>query len=136
MKGYLRKRGKSWSYTVDIGRDPITNKRKQKSRGGFKTKKEAHSALAKIISEYEQGEYVVFGKRKMYKTAEFFVMPLVNPRFLLIPQVDSSGTTLSYDCYHLQIELNESGGSNDPRRLLSVQDHQIRDSILRIAGSL
>ena len=58
MKGYLRKRGKSWSYTVDIGRDPITNKRKQKSRGGFKTKKEAHSALAKIISEYEQGEYV------------------------------------------------------------------------------
>lgn len=48
MKGYFRKRGKSWSYTVDIGHDPITNERKQKTKGGFKTKKEAQAACAEV----------------------------------------------------------------------------------------
>lgn len=33
--------GASWAYMVDVGKDPITGKRKQKKKGGFRTKKEA-----------------------------------------------------------------------------------------------
>lgn len=57
MKGYFRKRGDFWSFTVDIGRDPITNERKQKTKGGFKTKKEAEKSCAEIIAQVENYTY-------------------------------------------------------------------------------
>lgn len=57
MKGYFRKRGDKWSFTLDIGIDPITGKRKQKTKNGFKTKKEAQNAAAAIITEIEKGIY-------------------------------------------------------------------------------
>lgn len=62
MKGYIRKRGKVYSYTVDIGRDPLTGKRKQKSKSGFKTKKEAQAALAELVTRTTKGEAVDFRK--------------------------------------------------------------------------
>lgn len=58
MKGSIYKRGKTWTYRVDIGRDPFTNKRNQISKGGFRTKKECQDALAKILTEYNEGSYV------------------------------------------------------------------------------
>jgi len=39
MKGHIYKRGKTYTYVIDLGKDPITNKRQQKTKGGFKTKK-------------------------------------------------------------------------------------------------
>lgn len=55
MKGHVRKRGRNWSYIIDIGR--INGKRKQKEKGGFRTKKDAEAALAFAISEVQsQGE--------------------------------------------------------------------------------
>ncbi len=58
MKGHIYRRGTSYTYVIDLGKDPITNKRQQKSKGGFKTKKEAQVALAKIQTEFHQGTYV------------------------------------------------------------------------------
>lgn len=58
MKGSIKKRGKTYTYVVDLGRDPITNKRLQHTKGGFKTKKECQAALAKIQTEYHDGTYV------------------------------------------------------------------------------
>lgn len=58
MKGSTRKRGTCWEYTVDIGNDPVTNKRIRKSKSGFRTKKECETAMNKLIVEIEQGEYV------------------------------------------------------------------------------
>lgn len=58
MKGYVRKRGSSYSFTVDIGRDPLTGKRKQKTKGGFKTKKEAQKALNEMIYQLDKGLYI------------------------------------------------------------------------------
>jgi len=48
MKGHIRKR-RSWEFVVDIGRDPVTGRRRQKSKSGFATKKEAESALHEFI---------------------------------------------------------------------------------------
>lgn len=73
MKGYVRKRGKVYAYTVDIGKDPITGKRKQKSKSGFKTKKEAQSALAELIASVEKGTYVEKRKTKFREFAEEFL---------------------------------------------------------------
>lgn len=36
---------------MDIGRDPVTGERKQKTKGGFKTKKEAQYACAELINK-------------------------------------------------------------------------------------
>lgn len=43
---------------VDIGIDPVTGKRKQKGKAGFRTKQEAESAAAALIHEIEEGMYV------------------------------------------------------------------------------
>lgn len=48
MKGYFYKRGNKWAFSVDIGRDPKTGKRRQKRRSGFKTKREAQAACAEL----------------------------------------------------------------------------------------
>lgn len=52
---YFRKlsNGK-WSFTIDVGRDPITGKRKQITRSGFSLKKEAIEAAAEIAREYKE----------------------------------------------------------------------------------
>jgi hypothetical protein len=49
LKGTVKLRGKTWSYTVDIGKDPLTGKRKQKSKGGFARKIDAEAALCKLL---------------------------------------------------------------------------------------
>ncbi|WP_134705131.1 tyrosine-type recombinase/integrase [Ammoniphilus sp. YIM 78166] len=58
MKGYFRKRGDKWSFTIDIGIDPKTGKRKQKTSSGFKTKKEAQAAAAALQHELSSGTHI------------------------------------------------------------------------------
>lgn len=58
MKGHIYKRKKTYTYVIDLGKDPITSKRQQKTKGGFLTKKECQAALAKIQTEYVEGSYV------------------------------------------------------------------------------
>ncbi|CAM4182281.1 site-specific integrase [Paenibacillus alkaliterrae] len=55
---YIRKRGKTWSYTVDLEKDPVTGERNQDSKGGFRTKREAELAAAKVESAVADGVYV------------------------------------------------------------------------------
>jgi len=58
MKGHFYKRGKTWSYVIDVGIKAGTGKRDQATKGGFKTKGEAQAAAAALINELEQGTYV------------------------------------------------------------------------------
>jgi integrase len=50
--------GKTWTYWVDIGPDPKTGERRQKSKGGFKTRKEAEDAVAALITDVKQGTFI------------------------------------------------------------------------------
>ncbi|HYT79946.1 MAG TPA: Arm DNA-binding domain-containing protein [Actinomycetota bacterium] len=52
--GHVRKR-RSWEFIVDIGPHPITGRRRQKSKSGFATKREAESALHEFIRYIEGG---------------------------------------------------------------------------------
>jgi integrase len=57
-RGSIRKRGSTWTVVVDIGRDPTTRKRRQTSRGGFKTRKDAARWLTQTLGQVDQGGYV------------------------------------------------------------------------------
>ncbi|WP_301107117.1 site-specific integrase [Sporosarcina sp.] len=69
MKGHFYKRGckckkkqctcgSKWAFTIDIGTDPLTGKRKQKVRSGFKTKGEAEAAAIMLMYELNQEIYM------------------------------------------------------------------------------
>ncbi|HJV17251.1 MAG TPA: Arm DNA-binding domain-containing protein [Bacillales bacterium] len=69
MKGHFKKRvckcssnkctcGGTWSFTVDVGKDPLTGKRKRAFGSGFKTKQEAEAAVAAIITDVNQGTFI------------------------------------------------------------------------------
>ncbi|AWP28805.1 Arm DNA-binding domain-containing protein [Paenibacillus sp. Cedars] len=44
MKGHVYPRGKTYTYVIDLPLDPMTGGQRQKSKGGFKTEKEAWTA--------------------------------------------------------------------------------------------
>lgn len=58
MKGHIYKRGSTYTYVVTMGYDEMTGKRKQKSKGGFKSSREAQKALNKVLVEIEEGSFV------------------------------------------------------------------------------
>lgn len=56
MRGCIKKRSKdSWTVIVELPRDPITGKRRQKWETVKGTKKDAERALAELIIEIEKG---------------------------------------------------------------------------------
>lgn len=58
MRGHVRQRGEKWVFVVDLGRDEVTGKRKQKWSKGFEKKKDAEKALTKFLHELETGTYI------------------------------------------------------------------------------
>jgi integrase len=57
VRGSTRKRGRTWTAYWDAT-DPTTGRRRQKSRGGFRTQKEAERHLASVIVAVSDGTYV------------------------------------------------------------------------------
>ncbi|WP_318506108.1 tyrosine-type recombinase/integrase [Bacillus sp. T3] len=69
MKGHYKKRGctcpidnctcgKTWSFVIDVGRNPKNGRRKQATGAGFKTREEAELAAASLLNEINQGSYI------------------------------------------------------------------------------
>ncbi len=58
MKGRVHRRGGTWSYRFDIDPDPLTGRRRQTSKGGFRTEREAWQACRAAMRDYERGRYV------------------------------------------------------------------------------
>ncbi len=54
----FKQRGKTWSYHIYLGIDPLTKKRMEISKGGFKTKKEAAAAARIVEMEKENGTLI------------------------------------------------------------------------------
>jgi integrase len=57
MRGHTRKRGKTWSVVVDVGRDE-NGRRKQRWHSGYRTQREAQTALTGLLSGLQRGDYV------------------------------------------------------------------------------
>jgi integrase len=50
--------GAKWGFLIDVGINPTTGKRKQKFKGGFKTKKEAELSASAFKLELNRGSYI------------------------------------------------------------------------------
>ncbi|MCM3004935.1 site-specific integrase [Priestia koreensis] len=70
MKGSIQKRGNTWTYIVDVGRDPQTGKRQQKTKGGFPRLKDAQLALRKLLSEIDENKYIAPSKETLAEYLE------------------------------------------------------------------
>ncbi len=57
MRGGVFKRGKTWSYTVYVGRDPATGKKRYKQRGGFATRRACEDAMRQLVDRVRVGDY-------------------------------------------------------------------------------
>lgn len=58
MKGHTRRRGTKWYYWIDRGADPATGRRRQVSKGGFRTEAEADKAMQGVMRDFETDRYV------------------------------------------------------------------------------
>ena len=62
MTGFTRKRGKTWTaYWSSV--DPVTGKRRQHSRGGYRTRQEAQAHLVSVLPSAQAGTYRPDGKQ-------------------------------------------------------------------------
>jgi hypothetical protein len=89
MRGFVRKRGSTYTWYFDMP-DPVTSKRRQYSKGGFRTKKECQHALNDALAALRTGTFVEPSQRTV---AGFLVrewLPAMRP-----PRVRRS-TWLSY----------------------------------------
>lgn len=57
MQEHVRKRGNSWLYIVQLGRGPLTCKRKITSKSGFTRKKDCEKAMNTVINQIENVEF-------------------------------------------------------------------------------
>ena len=55
MRGSVMKPGQTWTYVVDVGRDPETNKRRERWKGGLATKRAAEFALRQLLGQVDAG---------------------------------------------------------------------------------
>jgi hypothetical protein len=55
MRGHVHRRGAGWGYVVDVGRDPVTGKRRQRTKSGFETRCEAEAAVRVVLEEVRTG---------------------------------------------------------------------------------
>jgi integrase len=65
MKGHVSKRGNTWAYWFDIDPDPLTGKRRQRTKSGFRSDKDAWKACRDAITDYEKGHVVKPSRRRV-----------------------------------------------------------------------
>jgi integrase len=65
MRGSVRKRGSTWTWYLSIEPDPVTGKRRQRSKGGFRTKRECQEALNEALAALRTGTYVELSQRTL-----------------------------------------------------------------------
>lgn len=57
VKGCRKDHG-SWGFKIDAGDDPVTGRRKQVTRGGYRTKPEAQAAMTQLLNDLDRGTWV------------------------------------------------------------------------------
>lgn len=50
MRGHVRRRGRTWSYVIDVAPDPATGRRRQHTKGGFPIRAAAEEAMRAAIA--------------------------------------------------------------------------------------
>ena len=80
MRGSVHKRGSTWTWYLDVDPNPLTGRRRQQTKGGFKTRKECEAALRQAIADQHGG---TLAKPSQRTIASFLVdewLPAVKPK--------------------------------------------------------
>src|SRR4029450_9356571 len=80
MRGAVYKRGSTWTWHFDIDPDPLTGRRRQRTKGGYQTKKAADQALAEAMGQWRTGR---LPQRSTHTFSHFLQeewLPAVKPR--------------------------------------------------------
>jgi integrase len=80
MRGSVRKRASTWTWYLDASPDPLTGKRRQASKGGFRTKRECEEALRAAIVQQQTGSLVKPSRRTLGGFLVDEWLPAVKPR--------------------------------------------------------
>lgn len=82
MKGHVRQRGdrSTWEYVIDVGKDPKTGKRRQRSKGGFTTRRAAQRAMREALTALDGGLYVDASKLTVAAYLAEHWLPSKEPR--------------------------------------------------------
>jgi len=70
VKGHVHHRGKTYRYFFDGDPDPLTGKRRQVTKGGFATEREAWAACREAMADYDRGRLVRQNKRTVEQLAD------------------------------------------------------------------
>lgn len=62
-----RKRGKTYSYSFDAGKNPVTGKRKMVEKGGYETEQEAYDAGVAAYADWKSGNIGITSERIQLK---------------------------------------------------------------------
>lgn len=137
MQGRFRKRGckcsdkkkckcdATWSFSIDIGRDPVTNKRKQSGGSGYVTKKEAAAACAAMITDYERGALLVTAG-KANETVESFMTNYLNT----VLKNDVEGNTLENKVAIMKKYIIPELGDTSIKKLTPMQVQKFINSLV------
>jgi integrase len=58
MRGSVVRRGTKWAVVIELERDPLTDKRRQRWHSGYRTRKEAERARIDLLSKMDAGTYI------------------------------------------------------------------------------
>jgi len=113
MRGSIRKRGSTYTWYLDVP-DPVTGKRRQRSRGGFRTKRECQAALNEALAALRVGTFVESSKRTVASYLVDEWLPAMRP-----PRVRPS-TWLSYQ-RNIERHVIPALGNMELQRLTPAQ---------------
>jgi len=82
MRGSVVKHGNGYSVVVELDRDPITNRRRQKWHSGYRTKRDAERALTAMVASLHSGTYIEPTKQTLADFAKEWLVavePTIRP---------------------------------------------------------
>lgn len=94
MRGHIHKRGSTWTAVYDEGYDEH-GRRRQRSKGGFPTRREAQAFLSDVLARLGDGSYAQPSKQTLgdYLTQEW------------LPAIESTVRPMSFEQYEKAVRL-------------------------------
>jgi integrase len=80
MRGAVYRRGSTWTWHFDVDPDSLTGRRRQRTKGGYPTKKAAEQALGEAIGRWRAGQLPQRSTHTLGHFLEREWLPAVRPR--------------------------------------------------------
>jgi len=134
MRGSVHRRSETgkWSYRFDLGPDPLTGRRRMRTKTGFSTRREASTALRRAIDAHERGRSVRSNRRSV---ADYLEEWHVATRVSLRPSTWTNYRDYM-DAYVVPVIGQTSLQDLTPVRLNLLYSHLLENGRVRGPGGL